>query len=191
MDRTSLSGRLARGLTLIELMIVLLIVAITLGLGVPAMRQLIYGMQVSSEISRLMGSVNLVRSEALRRNQAVTLCPSSMATTGEAVCGGTLADGWIIFANRDRDKVVDEGDVLIRVFEALPAGFTVTNRKGTIPASERITYLSDGSSRRNRTLLVCAPDASNTTSKSLIMNIVGRPRLSRDWGSCPGGEISD
>lgn len=187
MDRTSLSGRLMQGLTLIELMIVLLIVAVTLGLGVPAMRQLVYGMQVSSEISRLMGAVNLVRSEALRLNQAVTMCPSTMAQTGDAVCAGDFSDGWIIFANRDRDKVVDEGDVLIRVFEGLPTGFTVTNRKGTIPAGERITYLSDGSSRRNRTLLVCAPDGAASTARALVMNIVGRPRLARDWGTCPAG----
>lgn len=187
MDRMSSGWESAYGLTLIELMIVLLILGITLAFGGPAMRQLIHGMQVSSEISRLMGSVNLVRSEALRLNQAVTMCPSSMADTGEAVCGGTFADGWIIFANRDRDSVVDSEDVLIRVFEALPEGFTVTNRKGTIPAKERITYLSDGSSRRNRTLLVCAPDGAGNTARSLVMNIVGRPRLARDWGVCPAG----
>ena len=185
MDWMSSGQGSAHGLTLIELMIVLLILGITLAFGGPAMRQLIYGMQVSSEISRLMGSVNLVRSEALRLNQAVTMCPSSMARTGNAICGGDFADGWIIFSNRDRDKVVDAEDRLIRVFEALPAGFTVTNRKGTIPASERITYLSDGSSRRNRTLLVCAPDRGASTARSLVMNIVGRPRLAREWGTCP------
>ena len=187
MDRMSSEQSAAFGLTLIELLIVLLILGVTLAFGGPAMRQLVYGMQVSSEISRLMGAVNLVRSEALRLNQAVTMCPSSMAETGDAVCTGDFSDGWIIFANHNRDKVLNAEDQLIRVFEALPAGFTITNRKGTIPASERITFLSDGSSRRNRTLLVCAPDASNITARSLVMNIVGRPRLARDWGACAGG----
>ena len=84
MDRMSSEQSAAFGLTLIELLIVLLILGVTLAFGGPAMRQLVYGMQVSSEISRLMGAVNLVRSEALRLNQAVTMCPSSMAETGSS-----------------------------------------------------------------------------------------------------------
>ena len=187
MDRMSRSRPFSRGLTLVELLIVLLILGVTLGVGAPVLQQVVYGMQVSSEISRLMASVNLVRSEALRRNQAVTLCPSAMASNGKALCDGTLADGWIIFTNADRDNVVDMNDEVLRVFEPLPSGFTVTNRKGTIPAGERITFYSDGSSRRNRTLLVCAPDGAASTSRALVMNIVGRPRLARDWGTCPTG----
>ena len=100
MDRMSSGPESVCGLTLIELMIVLLILGITLALGGPAMRQLIYGMQVSSEISRLMGSVNLVRSEALRLNQAVTMCPSAMAETGDAVCGSSAARCLAVAARR-------------------------------------------------------------------------------------------
>ena len=149
------------------------------------MRQFLYGLQCSAEISRLMTAVQLVRSEAILRNHAVTMCPSSMATTGQAVCGGIFADGWIIFSNRNRDGVVDPDDEVLKIFEPLATGYTLTNRKGTRSASERITYLSDGSSWRNRTLLVCPPDGSSRNSRSLIMNIVGRPRLARNWGICP------
>jgi type IV fimbrial biogenesis protein FimT len=177
--------RTARGFTLIELLIVILILMVTITLAVPSMRHLVYSTRVSSEINRLMTAVNLVRSEALRRNQPVSMCPSSMAVTGESICSGAFADGWIIFSNIDRDNVVDKGDEVIRVFEAISAGYTLTNRKGTIPAQERITYLSDGSSRRNRTLLLCAPATGADIKKSLVMNIVGRPRISRSWGTCP------
>jgi type IV fimbrial biogenesis protein FimT len=185
MDRMLPKTRPARGLTLIELLIVMLILAVTITMAAPPMRQLVYSTRVSSEINRLMTAVNLVRSEALRLNQPVSMCPSFMAVTGESICSGTFADGWIIFSNIDRDKVVDKGDQVIRVFEAIPAGYTLTNRKGTIAAKERITYLSDGSSRRNRTLLLCAPATGAEIKKSLVMNIVGRPRVTRNWGNCP------
>ncbi len=173
------------GLTLIELMIVLLILSVTVALAAPPMRGLIYRTTVDTEINRLMASVNLVRSEAIERNQPVTMCPSRMAETGVASCSGAFSDGWIIFSNRNRDSVIDAEDEVIQVFEGLPTGYTLTNRKGTIPAQERITYLSTGSSWRNRTLLVCAPDRREASSKSLVMNIVGRPRITRNWGTCP------
>ncbi|MEH6518573.1 MAG: GspH/FimT family pseudopilin [Halioglobus sp.] len=182
MDRMS---NCSRGMTLIELMIVLLILMVTIALAAPSMRNLVYSTRVSSEINRLMTAVNLVRSEALSRNQAVSMCPSSMAISGKPICSGAFADGWIIFSNLDRDKVVDAEDEVIRVFEAIPAGYTLSNKKGTIPAQERITYLSDGSSHRNRTLLLCAPMTDSEISKSLVMNIVGRPRITRNWGTCP------
>ncbi len=185
MDRMLPKTRPACGLTLIELLIVMLILAVTITMAAPPMRQLVYSTRVSSEINRLMTAVNLVRSEALSRNQAVSMCPSSMATSGEPVCSGSFADGWIIFSNLDRDNVVDKEDEVIQVFEAIPTGYTLSNRKGTIPAQERITYLSDGSSRRNRTLLLCAPVTGTRIAKSLVMNIVGRPRITGNWGTCP------
>jgi type IV fimbrial biogenesis protein FimT len=175
----------SRGLTLIELLIALLILGILMSLGVPAMRQFLYGIQVKSEISRLMASVQLTRSEAILRNHTVTMCPSSMASAGEPICGGTYADGWIVFSNRNRDNVVDDNDRVVQISDALLPGYTLTNRKGTIPAAEQITYRSDGSSWRNRTLLVCPPDGSPHNSRSLVMNIVGRPRLTHNWGTCP------
>jgi prepilin-type N-terminal cleavage/methylation domain-containing protein len=178
-------NRAQRGLTLIELMMVVAIVGVTTLLVVPSMRQLIQATRVQAEVSRLVTAINLVRSEALRRNSPVSMCPSAMASMGEPICGGSYARGWIIFSNRDRDRVLDADDELIRVFEALPGNYTLTNRLGTRDARETITYLPDGSSRRNRTLLVCAPPGRVRASTSVVMNIVGRPRVARDWGTCP------
>ena len=90
-----------------------------------------------------------------------------------------------MFANRDRDRKLDDDDKLIRVFGGLPNGFTLTNRAGTRHANELITYLPDGSSRRNRTLMVCTARAVRETW-SIVQNIVGRPRMAKNWGTCPG-----
>ncbi|MEP1471492.1 MAG: GspH/FimT family protein [Halieaceae bacterium] len=175
----------AFGLTLIELLIVLVILVITITLAASPMRNLVSSTRVSSEVNRLMTAVNLTRSEALKRNQPVSMCPSVMSTSGDVMCTGYFSDGWIIFSNVDKDNVVDEEDEIIQIFEGIPSGYTLSNRKGTIQASEKITYLSDGSSRRNRTLLLCAPIPGGHISKSLIINIVGRPRISSNWGACP------
>ena len=174
------------GVTLIELMIVLVILGITLSLTAPSMRDLLRANEVRIEAARLMAAINLTRSEAISRNISVSMCPSVMAATGVAQCTGAYADGWIVFSNPDRDKVVDAGvDEVIAVFDAVPPGLSLTNKAGTKAASELIFYLPDGTSRKNRTLLVCPPAGANVASSSIVMNIVGRPRLATDWGECP------
>lgn len=174
-----------QGLTLIELMVVFVIFSVIILVALPRMSGLVAANRVQSEVIRLVSSINLARSEALKRNLSVTMCPSAAASTGDYVCGGRFADGWIIFSDRDRDRELDADDDLIKVFEGLPGGFSLTNRTGTRDANEKITYRPDGTSGRNRTLLVCPPPGAGAPSRSVVMNITGRPRVAAGWGDCP------
>ncbi len=186
MDRKP-TQRATEGLTLIELMIVLAIFGVLLFAGVPAFHRALQKSRVESEAHRLMRAIIFTRSEALRRNTPVSMCPSAMAETGRAECAGVYASGWIVFENRDGDRVVDAEDVVIRIFEALPPGFRLTNRAGTRNASEILSYKPDGTSGRTRTLLVCAATGDSIAPKSVILSNVGRPRLATGWGTCPVG----
>jgi type IV fimbrial biogenesis protein FimT len=177
--------RPASGLTLIELMIVLVVLAVTLSLGAPLFQNLLHNNRLRAEASRFLGAINLARSEAVMRNLPVSICPSAMAATGQAECSGTYARGWIVFANAEKDKVVDTGtDEVLHVFEGLTPGYRLTNRSGTKAAFELINYLPDGSSHSNRTLLFCPPRRTSMQSLSIIINIVGRARLAGGWGEC-------
>ena len=185
MEKVSLYRRF-RGLTLIELMIVLMVIAITLSLSAPLMQDLLQGNRLRSESIRFLRAINLARSEAVMRNSPVSICPSAMAVTGKAQCSGTYVDGWIVFANADKDKVVDAGtDEVLQVFEGLPPGYQLTNRSGTRAAFKLINYLPSGSSHSNRTLLFCPPSDARVQPLSIVINIVGRARLKGGWGECP------
>ena len=185
MDRMLLRGA-SRGLTLIEMMIVLAVLATLLSVGVPLMQSLLHNNRLRAESARFLGAINLARSEAVMRNLPVSICPSAMATTGKPQCAGTYAGGWIVFANRDKDKVVDAGtDEVLQVFEALPVGYRLTNRSGTRNAFELINYLPDGSAHSNRTLLFCPPQGTTAQALSIVINIVGRARMAEEWGICP------
>lgn len=177
-----------RGLTLVELMITLVILSVTVTMATPAMQQLVQGSRLRTETSRLLHAINLARSEAVFRNTPVSLCPSAMATSGMPDCGGELADGWIVFTNRNRDTVVDAGsDEVLGAFESVPPGYRLTNLAGTRAADELITYLPDGSSRRNLSLLICPPAGHRARPWSVVLNTVGRARAARDEGRCPAG----
>jgi type IV fimbrial biogenesis protein FimT len=179
------NSKLVRGFSLIELMLVLALVTVVLSLSAPSMSKLLHANRIRTEANRLMAAVNLARSEAISRNSPVSLCPASPVSSDQPVCAGQYAHGWMVFSNDDRDRVVDTGaDQVIAVFEGLPDGYSLTNRAGDVPARELITYLPDGSSRRNRTLMFCAEHDRSVASRSVVMNIVGRPRISVDRGLC-------
>jgi len=174
------------GLSLVELLVVMSIAAIVLASSAPALRATVLDNRLERDSKRLLSAINLARSESIMRNVAVSLCPSAMAQTGHALCDGTYADGWIVFTNAGKDTTVQaDTDVVLRVFEGLPAGYLVTNRRGTRTVSTRINYLPDGSAHRNLTLQLCPPDGAPAEPRSIVLNIVGRARLARDWGTCP------
>jgi type IV fimbrial biogenesis protein FimT len=180
------SGRAARGLSLVELLVVLLCLAVLLVVVLPGASQLVAANQARIQVDRLMRAVNLARSEAIARNRPVSLCPSPVAPGVVPHCGGNYAQGWMVFSNDDRDRVVDAGrDEVLQVFHGLPPGYRVTNRAGTREADELITYRADGSAPRTATLQVCPPAASGVGAQSLVLNLVGRPRRVAATGACP------
>jgi len=173
------------GFTLIELMLVLVVLSVLVLIVIPSMQHIIHSGQLRSQTSRLLSSINLARSEAIARNRTVSLCPSAYVSTGVASCSRNYADGWIVFTNLDRDRNVDRGsDEIIRIFQGIPPGYSLTNKAGTRNAFELISYRPDGSSRRNRTLMICPPRGRSIPSWSVVMNVVGRPRIARGWGEC-------
>jgi type IV fimbrial biogenesis protein FimT len=174
-----------RGFTLIELMITLVILGVTVTLATPAMQHVIQGSRLRTETTRLLDAINLARSEAVLRNVAVSLCPSSMADSGVPDCAGDFNDGWIVFTNRNRDRIIDAGsDRIIRAFEAIPPGYSVTNLAGSRPIEELITYLPDGSSRRNMSLLLCPPNSNRIEPWRVVLNQVGRARAAKAPAQC-------
>jgi type IV fimbrial biogenesis protein FimT len=185
-DRMSSKQMLGAGFTFTEIVCILAILAFITSMALPSMRKVIDENRTRSQANRLMTAINLARSEAVRRNSPVSLCPSSMASTGITECSGSYEVGWIIFTNKYANRYFDAvTDSVIKAFVELPPGFTVRNRSGLREAEELITYFPDGSSRRNMTLSICPPADSPSRSWSVVLNIVGRARISSNWSACP------
>lgn len=73
MRRKNLMVRNA-GLTLLELLVTLVIVVILLSIAIPSMSSLISSARLSSQSDLLITTINLARSEAIKRRADVTLC---------------------------------------------------------------------------------------------------------------------
>jgi type IV fimbrial biogenesis protein FimT len=102
-----------RGFGLIELMVVLAVVAIALGVGVPVFATLAANGRMSSATNDLVTSLHAARSEALKRQVTVTLCPTPDGA-GDCVDGGALGAGWTVFVDRNADGAISGDDVVLQ-----------------------------------------------------------------------------
>ncbi len=92
--------KLSQGFTLIELMIVIAIAAILMTLAVPSFSLMINNSKVTSATNEFIGSLNLARSEALKRSNNVSVCKSNAAFTACDTSATTFtANGWLVFTD--------------------------------------------------------------------------------------------
>lgn len=83
-----------RGFTLFELMITLAVASIVLSVGVPNFSALIQNNRAVTHTNDLVTSLNLARSEAVRRGSSVLVCSSADGATCSA--SNNWSTGWII-----------------------------------------------------------------------------------------------
>ena len=114
-----------KGYTLYELLITTLVVGVLLSVGVPSFVSFGQNSRMAASVNDLLGSFHLARSEAARSKNNVTICASADSTTADPSCGGTFADGWIVFQDTSGDAVRNAGEALIRSHPPLPDQITV------------------------------------------------------------------
>lgn len=85
--------RYLRGFTLLEAMITVAVLAILVSVGVPSFRATVERNRVTTTANDLLYHLQLARSEAVKRNRTITLCPSS---DGSACSGSNWSIGWLI-----------------------------------------------------------------------------------------------
>lgn len=103
------------GVTLVELLTVMVIVAILMTIGVPSYRYVTTANRVATESDALLGDLQYARSEAIREGQQVTVCVSKdSASCDTAGLPPSWQEGWIIYSNPKNVAAVDTNDPLLR-----------------------------------------------------------------------------
>ncbi|WP_438951551.1 GspH/FimT family pseudopilin [Porticoccus sp.] len=168
------------GFTLIELMISIVILAVLLGLAAPAFIELVRDNRIQTSADQFFTSLILARSEALKRNQPVVMCKS---TDGEnCTTADDWAGGWLTYADENADGALDSGEPVINAQQGLPGGYTLTTKGSSF--TNQLTYRQDGSASGFDTFVLCDAKGDTASAKEIVINIVGRPRMTKTTDNC-------
>jgi type IV fimbrial biogenesis protein FimT len=161
-----------RGFTLIELLVVVALVAVLVSLAVPGFSQFLSKRSVQSAASALASDYRFARSEAIKRSGYVTTCRSSDGTSCTAGVG-SWHDGWIVFADQNADSVVDAGDDILRVQQAVQG---ISAMQSLTAASTRrfATFRPNGIAVGVAGNLVITPSVASTNTRLLCISNQGR-----------------
>lgn len=168
-------ARRGSGLTLIELLVTLAVLAIGLTMGVPAMHGLIEAQRVRAVMFQLASDMAMARSTAVTRRSQVVLCPG----TPEAGCRSDSQwnGGWILFEDDDKDRQPGSAADVLRVVQPLPDGLMVSSSRNYL------RYQRDGrSANSNLSLRICT---GGQLRGLLVVNNSGRTRSERPMTPSP------
>lgn len=201
--------RQAKGFTLIELMITLLVAALVLGIGVPNFQEFVANNRMATATNDVISALHLARSEAVKLRRNVSICPSADWDAANPTCnaGGLLGNGYIVFSDCSAanpcglpNLTVDAFDTVISARGPLPQGIgplVTTDAAGP-------EYFSFSATGFPRTAAGAAAPVSNVqlcddrgdhdtggntaAGRWIQITPTGRPQIYRDRGHLQGAQ---
>lgn len=160
------------GVTLIELLVAIAILAVLMTVAVPSFQTFIVSNRVSAFSDHLYASLLLTRSEAIKRNGHVMICRSSDG----ASCTGSWNEGWIVFADRDGDGTPSTSEMIFKT-GSQNGNFSLSG----LPNS--LYYDSQGAATSSTNHFAICPTTG--TCKYVCVPQYGTPKIVASSTSCP------
>ena len=188
------------GFSLIELMIALAVLSIIISVGLPRMSVFFKGSRMVTNANDLIAGLHIARSEAIKRNNRVSICKSSNASDASPSCAigpEGWDQGWFVFV---------EGNDAGNIFGQYTSADGAVLRINTGAEGANVTIIADSSGIANYVTFSSrgAPKLNNGASQSgvfricdarglsnargVILNASGRVRTTKDSakiGYCP------
>lgn len=169
-------GRRTAGLSLIEILICLGIVAfLAVQASTPGFASWRERRTADALMRELIGAVDMARAFAIAENAMVTFCRSSDGAT----CSGGWAEGSILFTDFNADRIINGDDRLLFRLEPLQLAGTLEFR-----SFQNRQYLQMNSrgftNYQNGNFTFCPASKDPRLARQLIIALSGRTRLARD-----------
>ncbi|MGJ7552834.1 GspH/FimT family pseudopilin [Variovorax sp. RB2P76] len=172
----------AGGFALLELMVVVAIVAVLAGIGMPSFRQLLLNQRLAGAAQAFNAALSLARMEAIQRSRSVRVT---------ALAGSDWSGGWVVTTGVSGSTGPD-APATLRRFDGLPDGVSVDASLGD-GFAQGVRYDSNGFSRQaNRAgfgagCLTLKADTGRRAS--IVVSASGRARVCNpdQQGDCGTG----
>jgi type IV fimbrial biogenesis protein FimT len=172
------------GFTLVELMVVIAILAITFSLSIPAYKDLLLRQKINGQANQLFSIIYLARSEAIKRSSVVTICKSGNGQT----CGAQWSEGWLMFADQDADGLLDPLENIISsglVDSQITMSWSAFGSNNYLRLSPRGMTIS-----QNGTFTLCPANGNAMIARTVVVTKLARVRLP-PVGKDDGGDPID
>ncbi|MCX7069312.1 MAG: GspH/FimT family pseudopilin [Methylococcales bacterium] len=189
----------ASGFTLLELIVAISIAGILMAMAIPSFSDMMRNNRLTTYANELVTSLNLARSEAVKRGIPVTTRKITCTTgTYWSSCG------WNVFVDdggcsnstnlavpppcvttNNGNGVLDANEQLLRTYDKLPDNFSLIGNSSFV---NRVTYQADGTTNNTGgSFSLCDNSDGNinkklykSTSRLIIISTIGRVRMGKD-----------
>jgi type IV fimbrial biogenesis protein FimT len=163
-------SRRSRGLTFIELLVAMVVLALVVAVAIPNLSNALLGARLSAYASSLLANLQVARSEAIKRNTNVTVCASANGTT--CASSGSWEQGWIVLA----------GTTVLRHQDALPSGYRVIQAGSLASLTFPPTVVGATAASFN----VCRSSPLGKQERAVTLSATGVAYVTRTYNSsCP------
>lgn len=161
------ASRVARGFTLLELMVAIVVLAILTGIALPNFRSLMQRNAVTSQSNAILADLQFARNDAITRRVITELCGS---TDGTACTGtNTFETGWVIYRETapGATATFTSADEVLRVTQA-QSGISIRLVDDTGATVDEVGFSQDGSTTSDKPLsfLVCPETDGDSVGES-------------------------
>lgn len=166
------------GFGLLELLVVLAVLGVLLTLAAPGLAGLREQHRLQAQAEDLLSTLQWARSQALQRQQRVTVCTVSAA--GSCDPAGSWRQGWLVFEDANADAHRDPQEVLLQQRPAMPEALQAT---GNSLVAHYVSYSAEGRGQmvsgafQAGAITLCRLGLAQ--GWRLVLNALGTPRLEK------------
>lgn len=169
-----------KGYTLVEMLVALTVGGVLMAITVPSMTGLLNTQKSTSTVNALFTSLNLARSEAIKRNARAVMCKTAdgVACTTQ----GGWEQGWLVFHDANNNAVLDPGEQVVFQQGPVSNGMRLT---GNMPVANYVSYSASGTAKLTSgafqagTFTLCPSSASDTDVRKIVLSGTGRARAQK------------
>jgi len=174
-----------RGVTAVELLVVLLLAAILFGVAIPAMHGVLQQMRLRAAVFDLVAAIDQTRSQAIARGRSVLMAPLD-ASAG-------WRRGWAIFIDLNGNHRPDAGEPLLYRHDPIPDDMQLTSSFSSNADGLYLAYNAAGRACSADNSLAARWGTLSLTqgrqARNIKINMLGRVRVcdpAQDNNGCSG-----
>jgi type IV fimbrial biogenesis protein FimT len=161
---------LQKGVTLLEMMIALAILAIVLTVVAPNIREFLIKNRITGELNEISGIVQYARHVAIDQQSPVILCPAN----DYKECGNDWDDPKIVFIDENGDGDRDDDEDL------LVASSPTSDTTYMDGPNNQVEFQETGASNRSFNIILCPSSKDVKYARAINISLQGRVRVSKD-----------